>query len=152
MTRLSVNINKVALLRNARGGNVPDLTKVARDCEDFGAEGITVHPRPDERHVRRADLAPLKAANRTEFNVEGYPSDDFVELVLATRPDLRRLIPTQSPGSFSALYLKLPEADLTLLLLANGENLTAPFVEGGYGEDVFASPFAEAFYTAFARP
>ena len=101
MTRLSVNINKVALLRNARGGNVPDLIKVARDCEDFGAEGITVHPRPDERHVRRADLPPLKDANRTEFNVEGYPSDDFVELVLATRPHQVTLVP-DAPGQLTS--------------------------------------------------
>lgn len=101
MTRLSVNINKVALLRNARGGTVPDLVRVARDCESFGAEGITVHPRPDERHVRRDDLAPLKRANRTEFNVEGYPSDEFVELVLAIEPDQVTLVP-DAPGQLTS--------------------------------------------------
>ena len=101
MTRLSVNINKVALLRNARGGDVPDLVRVARDCESFGAQGITVHPRPDERHVRRADLAPLREAVGTEFNVEGYPSDDFVGLVLATRPEQVTLVP-DAPGQLTS--------------------------------------------------
>ena len=82
MTKLSVNINKIATLRNARGGNNPDVEKVAMDCEAFGAEGITVHPRPDERHIRRSDVYALRPLLRTEFNIEGYPSDDFIDLVL----------------------------------------------------------------------
>ena len=77
-TKLSVNINKVATIRNARGGNNPDIIKVAKDCESFGADGITVHPRPDERHIRRADVPALQAVLRTEFNIEGYPSRDFL--------------------------------------------------------------------------
>ena len=74
MTNLSVNINKVATIRNARGGNVPDVEKVAIDCEDFGADGITVHPRPDERHIKYADVFKLRPSLRKEFNIEGYPS------------------------------------------------------------------------------
>ena len=101
MTRLSVNINKVALLRNSRGGRVPDLVQVARDCEAFGAEGITVHPRPDERHVRRGDVPALAGAVTTEFNIEGYPSDEFVELCLAARPAQVTLVP-DAPGQLTS--------------------------------------------------
>lgn len=86
MTRLSVNINKVATLRNARGENVPDVEKFAADCERFGAEGITVHPRPDERHITRRDVRLLSAIVTTEFNIEGYPSQDFIDLVCEARP------------------------------------------------------------------
>jgi len=93
MTRLSVNINKVATLRNARGGNSPDVLKFAIDCESFGADGITVHPRPDERHIRRTDVLALRPRLRTELNIEGYPSDSFMELVLSVRPDQVTLVP-----------------------------------------------------------
>ena len=82
MTKLSVNINKVATLRNARGGNNPNVAQVAVDCEAYGAEGITVHPRPDERHIRYADVYTLRPLVKTEFNIEGYPSKEFVDLVL----------------------------------------------------------------------
>lgn len=92
-TKLSVNINKVATIRNARGGNNPDIIKVAKDCEAFGADGITVHPRPDERHIRRADVPALQAVLRTEFNIEGYPSRDFLDLVLRVRPSQVTLVP-----------------------------------------------------------
>ena len=92
-TKLSVNINKVATIRNARGGNNPDVSKVAKDCEAFGADGITVHPRPDERHLRRADVLSLQGALRTEFNVEGYPSKEFLDLVLRVRPSQVTLVP-----------------------------------------------------------
>ena len=97
MVKLSVNINKVATLRNARGGNVPDLLQVARDCEKFGADGITVHPRPDERHIRYRDVSDLKPIVKTEFNIEGYPSDDFMKLVLQTLPHQVTLVP-DPPG------------------------------------------------------
>ena len=93
MTRLSVNINKIATLRNARGGNNPDVIKVALDCEKFGAEGITVHPRPDERHIRRSDVYELKKVLHTEFNIEGYPSKDFCQLVSEVRPAQVTLVP-----------------------------------------------------------
>ena len=92
-TKLSVNINKVATIRNARGGNNPDVIKVAKDCEAFGADGITVHPRPDERHIRRADVLDLQAVLRTEFNIEGYPSKEFLDLVLRVRPSQVTLVP-----------------------------------------------------------
>ncbi len=92
-TKLSVNINKFATIRNARGGNNPDILKVATDCELFGAEGITVHPRPDERHIRYQDVLDLSKIVQTEFNIEGYPSDDFIELVLAVSPQQVTLVP-----------------------------------------------------------
>jgi pyridoxine 5-phosphate synthase len=93
MTQLSVNINKIATLRNARGGNNPDLLKMAIDCERFGAQGITVHPRPDERHIRYNDVRELKPLVTTEFNIEGYPSKDFINLVLENKPHQVTLVP-----------------------------------------------------------
>lgn len=93
MTKLSVNINKVATLRNARGGNNPNLLQVAIDCERFGAQGITVHPRPDERHIRYADVYALKEIVSTELNIEGYPSEDFCQLVEAVVPTQVTLVP-----------------------------------------------------------
>lgn len=93
MTKLSVNINKVATLRNARGGNNPDVVRVALDCEQFGAQGITVHPRPDERHIRHQDVFDLKPLLSTEFNIEGYPSDDFCDLVIKAKPAQVTLVP-----------------------------------------------------------
>jgi len=94
MTKLSVNINKIATLRNSRGGNNPDLVKVAQDAERFGAEGITVHPRPDERHIRYQDVYDLKKVLTTEFNIEGNPTEKkFVELVLANKPAQVTLVP-----------------------------------------------------------
>jgi len=97
MTRLSVNINKVALIRNSRGQNLPDLEKVATDCENFGAQGITVHPRPDERHIRYDDLPKLKEVVTTEFNIEGYPSEKFIKAVCAVKPHQVTLVP-DPPG------------------------------------------------------
>lgn len=93
MTRLSVNVNKIATLRNARGGDLPDVLKVALDCEKFGAEGITVHPRPDERHIRRADVFELRPELHTEFNIEGNPTPEFIELVLEVKPHQVTLVP-----------------------------------------------------------
>lgn len=93
MTKLSVNINKVATLRNARGGNVPNVVKVALDCELFGADGITVHPRPDERHITRKDVHDLRPLLRTEFNIEGNPSPEFIDLVLKVKPHQVTLVP-----------------------------------------------------------
>lgn len=93
MTRLSVNINKVATLRNARGANNPDVVKVAKDCEVFGAQGITVHPRPDERHIRYADVIELSQLVTTEFNIEGYPDERFIDLVKNVRPAQATLVP-----------------------------------------------------------
>lgn len=92
-TTLSVNINKVATLRNARGGQVPNVTQVALDCEKFGADGITVHPRPDERHIRYTDVRDLKKVLTTEFNIEGYPQESFIKLVLEVKPTQVTLVP-----------------------------------------------------------
>lgn len=93
MTQLSVNINKVATIRNARGGNTPNVLQVALDCEKFGAQGITVHPRPDERHIRFTDVADLAQNVTTEFNIEGYPSADFIQMVLQHKPAQVTLVP-----------------------------------------------------------
>lgn len=97
MTRLSVNINKIATIRNARGGDIPDLLKAASDIERFGAQGITVHPRPDERHIRKSDVYALKKIVKTEFNIEGYPSDDFLKMIDEVRPHQATLVP-DPPG------------------------------------------------------
>ena len=93
MTKLSVNINKIATLRNARGGNVPDLLQVAKDIQRFGAQGITIHPRPDERHIRYQDARDLKPIVYTEFNIEGNPQHNFIDLVLECRPEQVTLVP-----------------------------------------------------------
>jgi pyridoxine 5-phosphate synthase len=93
MTRLSVNINKIATIRNARGGNIPDVRLAAINCQLFGADGITVHPRPDERHIRFKDLFEIKPIITTEFNIEGYPSPEFIKLVISVRPDQVTLVP-----------------------------------------------------------
>ena len=93
MTRLSVNINKIATLRNARGGNMPDIQKIAIDCERFGAQGITVHPRPDERHITRKDVELLRPLITTEFNIEGNPTPEFIALVLKHKPEQVTLVP-----------------------------------------------------------
>ncbi len=97
MTRLSVNINKIAVLRNSRGSNMPDLLKVAADCEKFGAQGITIHPRPDERHIRYSDIFPLKNIVTTEYNIEGYPDKKFVDMILKVKPEQCTLVP-DPPG------------------------------------------------------
>ncbi|MDE7408395.1 MAG: pyridoxine 5'-phosphate synthase [Muribaculaceae bacterium] len=101
MTRLSVNINKVATIRNARGENNPDLVRFALACEAAGADGITIHPRPDERHIRRSDVPLLKQAVSTELNMEGYPSEDFIRLVIETQPAQVTLVP-DAPGQLTS--------------------------------------------------
>lgn len=101
MTRLSVNINKVATVRNARGENNPDLVEFARACEQLGAQGITVHPRPDERHIRYSDVPVLRRVVMTEFNIEGYPSEEFMRLVLDNHPDQVTLVPDR-PGQITS--------------------------------------------------
>lgn len=100
-TRLSVNINKIATLRNARGENRPSVEQVAVDCQEFGAEGITVHPRPDERHIRRADVFNLRPLVKTEFNIEGYPAPEFMDLVLKVHPEQVTLVP-DAPGDLTS--------------------------------------------------
>ena len=101
MTRLSVNINKIATLRNARGGNVPNVIEAAINCEKFGAQGITVHPRPDERHIRYTDVRDLKKVVTTEFNIEGYPNQSFIDLVTEVIPHQVTLVP-DPPGAITS--------------------------------------------------
>ena len=101
MTRLSVNINKIALIRNSRGSNLPDLRQVAQDCEKFGAQGITVHPRPDERHIRYDDIPILKDIVKTEFNIEGNPTERFLSMVEKHRPHQVTLVP-DAPGALTS--------------------------------------------------
>ena len=93
MTKLSVNVNKIATLRNARGGNNPNVVQVAMDCERFGADGITIHPRPDERHITRKDVLDLSTKVKTEFNIEGYPDERFLEIIKEVRPAQATLVP-----------------------------------------------------------
>ncbi|MES2622099.1 MAG: pyridoxine 5'-phosphate synthase [Bacteroidota bacterium] len=101
MTRLSVNINKIALLRNSRGADIPSVVQFAKDCERYGAQGITVHPRQDERHIRRSDVYDLKKVVTTEFNIEGYPSDDFLKMVCEVKPEQCTLVP-DAPGQLTS--------------------------------------------------
>jgi pyridoxine 5-phosphate synthase len=101
MARLSVNINKIATLRNSRGGSMPSVTVAAIQCQKFGAEGITIHPRPDERHIRYADARELKPLITTEFNIEGYPDPRFIELVLEVKPNQVTLVP-DSPAAITS--------------------------------------------------
>lgn len=138
MTRLSVNINKMATLRNARGGNNPDLIQVALDCERFGAQGITVHPRPDERHIRYADVYALKEIVTTEFNIEGNPLEaSFVELVLAVKPEQVTLVP-DALGQITSNHGWDTIQHQELL-----KRLIAPFKEAGIRTSIFVDPSLE---------
>ncbi len=138
MTRLSVNINKVATLRNARGENLPDVTKVALDCEAFGAEGITVHPRPDERHIRRADVYELRPLLKTEFNIEGYPAPEFIDLVLKVKPQQVTLVP-DAPGQITSNAGWDTKANLSFLTEVLDE-----FNRAGIRTSVFVGTEAES--------
>ena len=124
MTRLSVNINKIALLRNARGGNMPDVLKAALDCETFGAQGITVHPRPDERHIRYSDVRTLRPALKTEFNIEGNPTGSFTALVCEVVPDQVTLVP-DAPDDRVELYT----AAYAEMYPADRQKAIAPYLE-----------------------
>ena len=134
MTKLSVNINKVATLRNARGGNNPDVCKFALDCEAMGGEGITVHPRPDERHIRRADVFALRPLLRTEFNIEGYPSREFIELVLQVKPAQVTLVP-DAPDQITSNHGWDTVAHQEFL-----SEVIATFKEAGIRTSVFVDP------------
>lgn len=131
MTHLSVNINKIATLRNARGENNPNVEAVALDIERFGADGITVHPRPDERHIRRTDVFSLRPKLRSEFNIEGYPSPDFVDLVLRVRPTQVTLVP-DAPDALTSSAGWDVEANLELL-----SSLVDRFKEAGIRTSIF---------------
>lgn len=138
MARLSVNINKIATLRNSRGGNNPDLVKVALDCERFGAEGITVHPRPDERHIRYQDVFDLKAVIATEFNIEGNCSEQkFVDLVLANQPAQVTLVP-DALGQITSNH-----GWDTIKHKAYLQDMVALFKEAGIRVSIFVDPIVE---------
>ncbi len=133
MTRLSVNINKIATLRNARGGDMPNVVKAALDCERFGAEGITVHPRPDERHIRYKDVFDLKPLLGTEFNIEGYPSRDFIDMVCRVKPTQVTLVP-DPPGVLTSnagwdTFLHLSFLQEVIMEFKNTGIRTSVFIE-----------------------
>lgn len=136
-TNLSVNINKIATLRNARGENVPDLLKVAADCQAFGADGITVHPRPDERHIRRTDVFDLRPIVTTEFNIEGYPSPDFINLVLRVHPEQVTLVP-DAPAQLTSNYGWDVEPNFDFLC-----EVVEKFKDAGIRTSIFVDPDVE---------
>ena len=137
MTKLSVNINKIAVVRNSRGGNMPDVVRAALDIERFGADGITVHPRPDERHIRKSDVYDLRPLLRTEFNIEGYPAPEFIDLVLKVKPHQVTLVP-DSPTQLTSNSGWDTKANLEFLT----EVLEA-FNTAGIRTSVFVSTDAE---------
>ena len=131
MTRLSVNINKIATLRNARGGNIPNVLQLAIDCQKFGAQGITVHPRPDERHIRYQDVREIKPVITTEFNIEGYPSKEFIDLILEIKPDQVTLVPDPPEALTSSKGWVIAE-NLSFL-----KEVTGKFKQAGIRTSVF---------------
>lgn len=161
MINLSVNVNKIATLRNARGENRPDLEAVALDIESFGADGITVHPRPDERHVRRADVYRLRPLLRSEFNIEGYPSPEFVKMVLEVKPTQVTLVPdapdavTSNAGwnvidnaeFLAALVEQFKDAGIrtSIFVDANPEQIRAAAATGTDRVELYTKPYADNF-------
>jgi pyridoxine 5-phosphate synthase len=162
MTRLSVNINKIALLRNSRGSNIPDLVQFAKDCERFGAQGITVHPRPDERHIKYSDVPQLKEVVTTEYNIEGNPTPDFIKLVLAARPEQVTLVPdseeqlTSDHGWDTVKYqdflkdviavFKKEGIRVSLFIDPIEEMLSAAATTGTDRIEFYTGPYAHDFY------
>lgn len=161
VTSLSVNINKVATLRNARGENTPDVEQVAVDCEAFGANGITVHPRPDERHIRRDDVVRLRPLVKTEFNIEGYPTEEFMDLVLKIKPEQVTLVPdkpdqlTSSSGwnvkenfeFLTQIVDRLREAGIrsSIFVDTNPENIKMAAKAGADRVELYTKPYADLF-------
>lgn len=142
MTRLSVNINKIATLRNARGGIIPDVVKAAINCQKFGAQGITVHPRPDERHITRQDVFDIKPFITTEFNIEGYPADDFLKLVVAAQADQVTLVPDE-PGQLTSDHGWDTRKHLTFL-----KEVVARLQAAGIRTSLFVDPVPEMIEAA----
>ena len=137
MTKLSVNVNKIATLRNARGGNVPDLIKTVKDIESFGAQGITIHPRPDERHIRYQDARDLKGVVKTELNIEGNPVEKFINLVLEVQPDQVTLVPDSVDAITSNAGWDTIKNRLFL------KEVIAEFKSNGIRTSIFVDPVAE---------
>lgn len=161
MTRLSVNINKVATLRNARGENNPDVVAFAVACEHLGAQGITVHPRPDGRHIRYDDVVALRKAVTTEFNIEGYPSEEFIRLVAANRPEQVTLVPDQ-PGQITSnsgwnvienasflkeviSRLKAEGVRLSVFVAAEPEQVRCAAEVGADRVELYTKPYADGY-------
>ena len=166
MTKLSVNINKVATIRNARGGNNPDVLRVAQDCERFGAQGITVHPRPDERHIRYQDVRDLKPLLTTEFNIEGNPISEFVALVLANKPTQVTLVPdghdqiTSNHGWDTKTHLnfltdvtaRFKEAGIRVSIFVGADEEMVEYASraGADRVELYTEPYAAAYAAALA--
>ncbi len=162
MTKLSVNINKIALIRNARGGNLPDIYKIASDIEHYGADGITVHPRPDERHIRYADIPILKNLVTTEFNIEGYPSEKFMKLVTDNVPHQCTLVPdppdvlTSNTGWDTIKYMDLlkdiikelhkKNIRVSIFLNPEDEMVYAAKETGTDRIELYTGPYAENYH------
>lgn len=160
-TNLSVNINKIATLRNARGENVPDVQQVAIDCEQMGAQGITVHPRPDERHIRREDVFKLRPLIKTELNIEGYPSPEFMDLVLKIKPKQVTLVPdspdvlTSSAGwdvasnreFLAQIVERLHEAGIrsSIFVAPDAEQIKAAASVGSDRVELYTKPYADVY-------
>lgn len=163
MTNLSVNINKIATLRNARGENVPNVEQVAIDCESFGANGITVHPRPDERHIRHDDVFALRPLVKTEFNIEGYPSPEFMDLVLKVKPEQVTLVPdapdaiTSSAGwnvkenmeFLTDIVDRLRDAGIrsSIFVDTDIENIKDAAASGADRVELYTKPYADLYPT-----
>ncbi|MHB1922176.1 MAG: pyridoxine 5'-phosphate synthase [Chitinophagaceae bacterium] len=167
-TKLSVNINKFATLRNARGGNNPDLLKIAKDCESYGADGITVHPRPDQRHIRYQDVLDLQPIVKQEFNIEGYPSAGFMDLVLKVKPQQCTLVPDppeavtsntgwdtiKHQGFLTEIILELKKNGIRVSLFLNPViRLVEPARAAGADRiELYTGPYAEAYEAAKTQP
>lgn len=163
MINLSVNINKVATLRNARGGNMPDVQKFAIDCENLGANGITVHPRPDERHIRRSDVFLLRPIVKTEFNIEGYPSPEFIDLVLKVKPEQVTLVPdspqvltscagwnvSENSEFLTGIVEKFKDAGIrtSIFVGTDLENIRAAAATGADRVELYTEPYATDYKT-----
>jgi len=161
MTRLSVNVNKIALWRNARGGNFPDLEQVVRDCERFGAQGITIHPRPDQRHIRTGDVMSLSKLVTTEYNIEGYPTEAFILLMESVKPHQVTLVPdppdalTSSEGWDTVVQAALLRAAVSrlqqagcrvsLFVVPNSKMVEGAASIGADRIEFYTGPYAEQF-------
>ena len=141
-TRLSVNVNKIATLRNARGGSIPDLLQAATQIQSFGAQGITVHPRPDERHITYQDVRDLRPVVHREFNIEGYPSEDFIKLVLEVRPEQVTLVPDPPNVITSNAGWNVPENEQML------KEVISQFSEAGIRTSLFMDTSEKGIYAA----
>ena len=167
MTRLSVNINKIATIRNARGGNIPNVVNAAINCQLFGAEGITVHPRPDERHIRYRDVIELRPVVTTEFNIEGNPTDSFINLVLLVKPEQVTLVPDKhnaitSNAGWDTLINRVFLTDVvrtfkkegirtSLFVDTNPVNIENAAVTGTDRIELYTEPYASGFVTNAAE-